>query len=132
MLSGCGAREKLADTAAPTLTTKACPPDKGPVVTAFGAAGVRGAYHYVTERGGKGDMKALLRGMEKNGFNLFPMTVDINGKATLFAFGPAVLRTQGEVDAEFRLACGLASGGIYLNNIRYNPADDESGSVRVR
>jgi len=130
-LCGCTPRWRP-ETSGPVSFTPACPQRRAPAVTEFGAAGVRAAYNFVTDRASDGDLGILLRQSRALGFGLAPMTVNLNGHDTMFATGPAVLHDQREVDAEFQAACRLGHGRIYLTHVRYNPADANGPGVRVR
>ena len=109
----------------------ACSLTRAPEVTDFGPAGLHAVYHFVTQDASNDDLGALIRGTEARGFALMLMTVNLNGRDTVFAHGAGVLRSQSEVDAEFEVACRIGTGRVYLTHVRYNPAD-EPGAVRAR
>jgi hypothetical protein len=132
LLGGCALRWHPQTGPGPATFGPACPGRRAPAVADFGAAGIRGAYHFVIDHASRGDLGALVRGAGAQGFGLAPLTVNINGHDTVFAIGPAVLHDQAEVDAEFQIACRLGRGRIYLTHVRYNPADSHSPEVRVR
>lgn len=116
----------------PVVLSHACPLQRGPEVSDFGEAGLRGVYHFVTQDAPSEDLAAFLAASRTNSFNVVLMTVNINGKNTLFAQGPSLLRSQAQVDAEFDLACTLGHGKVYLSYVRYDPPDPNAGSLRVR
>ena len=130
LLTGCARWEPQRG---PGLATfdRACPLARAPRVDDFGAAGVRGAYHFVTQGATSDDLGALARRAAAARFRLAPITVEMNGVDTMFGAGPGVLHDQHAIDAEFGAACRLGSGPIYLTHVRYNPAQ-ENGPVRVR
>ena len=130
LLTGCARWEPQRG---PGLATfdRACPLARAPRVDDFGAAGVRGAYHFVTQGATSDDRAGFIRRADETGFRLMLMTIQMNGVDTLFAAGPGVLHDQHAVDEEFRAACRLGLGPIYLTHARYNPAA-ENGPVRVR
>jgi hypothetical protein len=129
-LSGC-ARWKPQRGPGPATFDRACPLARAPRVTDFGPAGVRGAYHFVTQGATSDDLGVLRRRADAAGFRFAFMTIQMNGVDTVFGAGPGVLHNHHAVDEEFRGACRLGSGPIYLTHARYNPAE-ETGPVRVR
>lgn len=131
LLGGCTTRWHP-EAHGPLTLVPACPNRRAPNVPDFGAAGVRAAYHFVTEGASGDDLGALIQHARAQGFGLAMMTVNINGRDTVLATGPAVLHDQREVDAEFNIACHLGRGPIYLTHVRYNPADSDQRQVRVR
>jgi hypothetical protein len=128
-LGGCARWQP--QTSGHVVLTRACPLARAPNVADFGRAGLRGVYHFVTQDASSDELGALVRNTEAAGFNLMLLTVNLNGKDTVFARGPAVLRNQRDVDAEFGAACRMGQGHVYLTHVRYNPAG-EAGDVRVR
>ena len=110
----------------------ACPLRRAPAVQAFGPDGLRAVYHFVTQNASNEELGALIDGTAAHGFSLAPMTVNINGRDTLFARGQTVLRNQREVDAEFGIACGLGHGRVYLTHVRYNTDQQQGEQIRVR
>lgn len=129
-LAGC-ARWQPQRTPGPVAFDRACPLARAPRVTDFGPAGLRAAYHFVTQGATGDELGGLIRRTDAAGFRLALITVQINGADTVFAAGPGVLRDQRAVDEEFRTACRLGLGPIYLTHVRYNPAARD-GPVRVR
>jgi hypothetical protein len=128
-LTGC-ARWEPSRRPGPVTFERACPLRLAPRVEAFGGTGVRAVYHFAV--GGAGDaLSAFLRAAGTAGFNVAPVMVEINGTDTLIVHGPAVLRDQRAVDREFRAACALGRGRIYLAHVRHNPAG-QPGDIRVR
>lgn len=130
-LTGCATRWQP-QTEGRVVLSEACSGRRAPAVEEFGASGLRGVYHFVTQDASSEELGTLIRGTETQGFRLAFMTVNINGLDTIFAHGPALLRSQGEVDAEFRAACGLGHGRVYLTHVRYNAAEGEGEYVRAR
>jgi hypothetical protein len=117
----------------PGLATfdRACPLARAPRVAEFGPAGVRGAYHFVIQGATSEDLEGLARRANAAGFRFALLTIEMNGVDTKFAGGPGRLHDQHGVDEEFRAACRLGRGPVYLTHVRYNPAE-ENGPVRVR
>jgi len=128
-LSGCARWQP--ETGARPSFARACPHTRAPAVTDFGAAGLRGIYHFVTQDASNDELDALIQGTRTHGFTLMLMTVNLNGRDTVFAHGAVILRSQRQVDAEFTAACQLGAGRVYLTHVRYNSAD-ETGPVRAR
>jgi hypothetical protein len=128
-LTGCARWEP--EQASPVKLTRACPLQRGPEVAAFGE-GVSGVYSFVTQDAPERELAEFLRTAEASGFSLIPMAITLNGKDTLVATGPALLRNQFQADAEFQLACSLGGGAVYLTHVRYNAPEENRGSVRVR
>lgn len=130
-VSGC-ARWEPETAAGPITLSQACPLQRGPAVTDFGEAGLRGVYHFVTQDAPMEDKTAFLAASRTHGFDVVLMTININGKDTLFAPGPELLRSQAQVDAEFDLACSLGHGKVYLTHVRYDAPNPDAKSLRVR
>ena len=128
-LSGCARWQP--DTGARPSFAHACPLTRAPEVTDFGPAGLRAIYHFVTQDASDDELGALIRGTSAAGFELMFMTVNLNGRDTVFANGAGVLHSQREVDTEFAVACRIGMGRVYLTHVRYNPAG-EPGPVRAR
>lgn len=131
LLTGCTTRWQP-ETHGPVKLTEACPLRRAPVVHDFGTAGLRGVYHFVTDNASDRDILRLIDQTEEQGFALILHTLTINGRDTVFAQGPGVLHNQSAVDSEFRSACRLGGGGIYLTHVRYNVAEADQRSTRVR
>ncbi|WP_395327141.1 hypothetical protein WBP06_10180 [Novosphingobium sp. BL-8H] len=129
-ISGCTRFQQEAGVGQVRLTP-ACPLKHAPAVADYGKAGVPGAYQFVTQDASDSDMAAFLKASRSAGFDVMLMTVNMNGKDTVFATGRKALKTQAEVDHEFAVACALGRGKIYLTNARYNEPDP-SGAVRAR
>jgi hypothetical protein len=113
------------------VMTRACTWNRAPNVADFGPAGVRGAYSFATQNASDAELGALIRNTGAGGFSLALVIANLNGRDAMFAQGPAALRSQREVDREFRTACRLGQGRVYLTHVRYNPAR-QAGDVRVR
>ncbi len=131
-LSGCTQRWRPQSGPGPVTFSEACPQRRAPRVEDFGEAGVRGVYHFVTQDASDDELGALVQATSAGGFSLVPMTVNLNGRDTLFAHGAAVLRSQAEVDAEFTTACRMGQGRVYLTHVRYNQGDGSAEQVRAR
>lgn len=116
----------------PLRLTEACEGRIAPRVEQFGETGLRATYHFVTQDASDEDIRQLFARVHEEGFAYMPMTFNINGLDTLFVRGPQDLRTQEEADVEFEIACGLGIDPIYMTHVRYNPADQTDGPVRVR
>ena len=129
-LAGCARWQP--EQSGPVTLTRACPLQRAPGVADFAGGGVKGVYQFVTQDAAEGDLGSFLRSTDEHGFGLVPLTVTMNGKDTLIAHGPGVLRSQAEVDAEFETACAMGHGSVYLTHVRYNAANEEGGAVRVR
>ncbi len=110
---------------------RACPLRLAPRVEAFGEQGVRAVYHFVVDRAADAALGTFLTAAGAAGFNVMPVTVEMDSTDTRFVHGPAVLRDQRAVDREFRAACALGGGRIYLTHVRHNPAG-QAGDIRLR
>ena len=128
-LGGCARWQP--QTSGQVVLTRACPLARAPSVAEFGRAGLSGIYHFVTQDASRDELGALIHNADAAGFRLMLLTVNLNGKDTVFAWGAAVLRSQRDVDAEFGIACRMGQGHIYLTHVRYNPAG-QTGNVRAR
>ncbi|WP_324751186.1 hypothetical protein SH591_07510 [Sphingomonas sp. LY54] len=128
--TACATRWEPEDSDPRTLPS-ACASHRAPEVDTFPAGGLRAAYQFVTQDAPERERTAFIRATGINGFGLVPLTINLNGKDTLIAYGPAVLQNQAEVDAEFAKACSMDQGRVYLTHVRHNPVDEE-GPVRVR
>lgn len=121
-----------APTVGPVQFTEACPDRRAPLIEDFGSTGLRAVYNFVVQDASQDDLGLLFRQSREQGFGLAPVTININGHDTLFATGAAALHRQSEVDAEFRSACRMGGGKVYLTHVRYNPEGDQNEQVRVR
>lgn len=123
-------RGRQREQARPANICAPAPPPAQP--TAFAEAGLRGAYSFVTDRADDHEIRVLIERLERARFVLAPMTVNLGGFDTVFAFGPAALGSADAVSREFATACAIGAGTrIYLGHVRYNPAE-QAGSIRVR
>jgi hypothetical protein len=132
LLGGCATRWEPQAGEGPVTFEHACSGRVAPAVADFGRAGVRAAYHFVTQGASDVERGALSRRAALQGFGVAPITVNLNGLDTVFVTGPNILRTQSEVDAQFVAACGLGRGPIYLTHVRHNSADSDGEQVRVK
>jgi hypothetical protein len=130
ILVGC-ARWEPSRRPGPVAFDRACPLRRAPRVESFGETGVRAVYHFAAGRPAEGALRAFIHAADTTGFNVVPIMVEMNGTDTLIVQGLATLRDQAAVDREFRAACGLGRGRIYLTHVRHNPAVP-AGNVRVR
>jgi hypothetical protein len=130
ILAGC-ARWEPSHRPGPVTFDRACPLRRAPRVEAFGETGVRAVYHFAVGGAASDVLGAFLSAAEATGFSVVPVMVEMNGTDTLIVRGSAVLRDQRAVDREFRAACGLGAGPVYLTHVRHNPAG-QAGDVRVR
>jgi hypothetical protein len=129
-LGGCARWEP--ESRGPVQLVRACPLQRAPAVGELGDKGLRGAYHFVIQDAADDDLTGFLAASEAEGFKVILLTLNINGKDTVFAMGPDVLMSQAHVDAEFDVACALGRGKVYLTHVRYDPPDPAAGPVRVR
>lgn len=129
LLAGCARWEPR--WSGPATFERACPLTRAPRVTDFAPAGVRGAYHFVIQGATDAQRAGFILRSARAGFRLMLMTVQMDSVDTMFGTGLAVLRDQHAVDKEFRAACRLGSGPIYLTHVRHNPAG-QTGDVRLR
>jgi hypothetical protein len=119
----------------PIQLTRACPLQNAPAVTDYGAAGVYAMYHYVIQDASGAEVEAFKTGRTSAGFAVAAITLNINGKDTLFVRGARAMRSQGEVDEEFNSACRAGYQEVYLTHVFYQPFDSDNSdatSVRVR
>src|SRR3546814_2398511 len=105
---------------------------KAPLIEDFGSAGLRAVYNFVVQDASQDELDLLFRQSREQGFGLAPVTININGRDTLFATGATALHSQGEVDAEFRTACRKGGGKVYLTHVRYSSDGDQNEQIRVR
>jgi hypothetical protein len=129
-LAGC-ARWQPSHRPGPVTFDRACPLRLAPRVEAFGATGVRSVYHFALGAAADPALGEFLSAAGAAGFNVVPVMVEMNGIDTLIVHGPAMLHDQRAVDREFRAACGLGRGRIFLAHVHHNPAG-RAGDVRVR
>jgi hypothetical protein len=129
-LGGCAGWEP--QTTGPIALTRACPLKRAPEVSDYGEAGVQGVYHFVIAGASKSDLAGFLGASQKEGYSVMLMTVNLNGKDTLFATGPRPLHSQLDVDQAFGVACGLGRGKVFLTHVRYNSVAAEPGFIRAR
>jgi hypothetical protein len=132
LLSVAGCARWLPERKSPIKLTAACPLKRAPALTDYGSKGARGIYHFVVQDAQKANLVAFLSKAEAAGFHVILMTMNINGRDTLFAAGPARLSTQAQVDKEFNIACGLGRGKVFLTHVRYDSGDSTAETVRVR
>jgi hypothetical protein len=111
---------------------RACPLRRAPLVDAFGAAGLRGVYHFAVPDAPGAELDAFFRAAATGGFRVVPMMININGVDTLVVSGRAALHDQRAVDQEFRAACELGAGHIYLTHVRHDPPGQPGEAQRVR
>jgi len=104
---------------------------RAPAVEAFGETGVRAVYHFVVGGAQGHALRDFLSVAQAGSFAIMPMTIQMDGVDTMFVHGRAALHDQNAVDREFRTACALGGGGIYLTHVRHNPAV-ATGDIRVR
>jgi hypothetical protein len=131
VLTGCTRWEPQQGTG-PVVFDRACPLRRAPQVATIGVAGVRGVYHFAVGGASDAERGAFLHAAEAGGFRVALVTININGTDTLFAWGRAVLHDQRSVDREFRAACGLGAGRIYLTHVRHNPPGRPGEEQQVR
>lgn len=131
LVAGCTARERWAPDEDVSAFTQACQGKRAPAVEEVTKGPVTAAYNFVIDEASDRDMLHLVEQLSARGFTLVPMTVQLNGRDTLFATGPGILQNQSAIDAEFIAACEMGQGNVYLTHARYNPVTAE-GSVQVR
>lgn len=123
------------ETSSPVKLTRACPLQRAPAVTDYGEAGVYAMYHYVVQGASGEELTAFTLERKSRGFAVAMMTMNINGKDTLFVRGAKAMRTQDQVDEEFDVSCGAGSEHVYLTHVFYQPFDPDNPdpiSARVR
>jgi hypothetical protein len=119
----------------PIKLTRACPFKQAPAVTEYGKDGVYAMYHYVVQGAPAEEIKAFTTDRIAHGFAVAMVTVNLNGKDTLFVRGAKAMRNQAQIDEEFNAACGAGSERVYLTHVfhqPFDPNDPAPTSVRVR
>lgn len=131
LVTGCTARERWAPDEDVSSFTQACQGKRALAVEEATKGAVTAAYNFVIDEASDRDLLHLVEQLSARGFSLVPMTVQLNGRDTLFATGPGILQNQSAIDAEFITACEMGQGSVYLTHARYNPAT-HGGPVQVR
>lgn len=105
-----------------------CPHMDPPAVAGFPPAGLRGTYQFEATGAQQADRGAFLGRLRAAGFVQVPATVNVNGRDTLVALGPAPVRSRAELEAEFDRACAAGHAGIALTHARYDPWGEQGRS----
>ncbi|MCW1428353.1 hypothetical protein [Novosphingobium sp. JCM 18896] len=120
----------------PLKLTRACPLKIAPTVTEYGQAGVYAMYHYVVQGASSKEIEVFKdESIHVRPFAVANIIMNLNGKDTMFVRGGKAMRTQQQIDDEFKVACGAGSEHVYLTNVfyqPYDPANPDPKEVRVR
>lgn len=134
-ISAAGCVRWTPETNSPVKLTRACPLERAPIVTEYGAAGVYAMYHYVVQGASLKEIKAFEADRISHGFAVATTVINLNGKDTLFVRGAKAMRSQTQIDEEFNAACGAGSEHVYLTHVfhqPFDPSDPDPTWVRVR
>ena len=119
----------------PIKLTQACQLKSAPAVQDYGTAGVYAMYQFVIQGASRKEMDFFHMRTKSRGLAVGTLIVNLNGKDTIFARGPGVMRDQAQVDQEFDIVCGTGTERVYLTHVAYSPfdpLDPNPTSVRVR
>lgn len=106
---------------------------RAPIPADFGRHGVQVQYSFVTQDAGRDELGEFLVRASEDGFSFMPVTINLNGVDTIIVPGRAALTDARQVEREFRAACAMRTGRIYLGYVRHNlTTEQRRDSVRVR
>lgn len=122
--------------ASPVKLTRTCPFEAAPAVTDYGKAGVYAMYQYVVQGASTKEIAAFKeQSIHDRPFAVAEVIMNLNGEDTIFVRGGRAMRTQEQVDEEFKVACGAGSDRVYLTHVLYqpfDPANPDPTEIRVR